>query len=112
MQPFPYNGATTTCEALWMGVPVISLRGNRHASRVGASILTRVGLTGLIADSVDGYVAAAVGLANSPDRLVQLRHELRDTMAASPLCAAAGFTRDVETAYREMWRRWCRCASK
>ena len=110
LDPFPYNGTTTTCEALWMGVPVVSLSGDRHASRVGASILTRVGLTELIADTVDGYVTAAVALAKAPERFVELRRELRATMAASPLCDAAGFTHDVEAAYREMWRRWCQGA--
>ncbi|MFP6742854.1 MAG: tetratricopeptide repeat protein [Alphaproteobacteria bacterium] len=110
LDPFPYNGTTTTCEALWMGVPVISLRGDRHASRVGASILTRVGLAELIADSVDDYVTAAVALAEAPGRLVELRRDLRAAMAASPLCDAAGFIHVVEAAYREMWRRWCQVA--
>ena len=107
LDPFPYNGTTTTCEALWMGVPVISLRGDRHAGRVGASILTRVGLKELIADTDDAYVAAAVALAEAPDRLVELRRDLRAAMVASSLCNAAGFTRDVEAAYRGMWRSWC-----
>ena len=110
LDPFPYNGATTTCEALWMGVPVISLRGDRHAGRVGASILTRVGFSELIADTDDAYVAAAVALAEAPGRLVELRRDLRAAMAASPLCDAAGFTRHVEAAYRGMWRSWCQGA--
>ncbi len=90
-----------------MGVPVVSLLGDRHASRVGASILSRVGLAEFIADSVDGYVASATMLGNSLGRLATLRRELRDTMAASPLCNAAGFTFDIESVYRAVWRRWC-----
>jgi predicted O-linked N-acetylglucosamine transferase (SPINDLY family) len=107
LDPFPYNGTTTSCEALWMGVPVIALRGDRHAGRVGASILGRVGLAALSADTVDDYVAAAAALAGDTGRLVELRRDLRATMAASPLCDAASFTRDMEAAYRQMWRRWC-----
>ena len=90
-----------------MGVPVITLQGDRHASRVGASILKTVGQGEMIADSVDDYVDAAVKLAENTDALTSLRRDLRPAMAASPLWDAAGFTRDVESAYRDMWRRWC-----
>jgi predicted O-linked N-acetylglucosamine transferase (SPINDLY family) len=107
LDPFPYNGTTTTCEALWMGVPVIVLRGDRHAGRVGASILNRIGLAALIADTPDDYVTAAVSLASDTERLAQLRRALRATMAASPLCDATAFSRDMEAAYRQMWHRWC-----
>ena len=107
LDPFPYNGTTTTCEALWMGVPVITLRGDRHSGRVGASILTQVSLAGLVAETTAVYVEKAVALASDLDRLSALRSDLRRRMQISPLCDPEGFTRDVETAYREMWRRVC-----
>jgi predicted O-linked N-acetylglucosamine transferase (SPINDLY family) len=107
LDPFPYNGTTTTCEALWMGVPVITLRGDRHASRVGASLLTQTRLTDLIADSVEAYVETAVALAGDPARLSELRQSLRPRMAASPLCDAPAFADKIEHAYRTIWQRWC-----
>jgi predicted O-linked N-acetylglucosamine transferase (SPINDLY family) len=107
LDPFPNNGTTTTCEALWMGVPVVTLRGDRHAGRVGASLLTQIDLTDLIADSVDEYVEIALGLAASPGRLAQMRRSLRAHLAASTLCDGTAFARKVETAFRKMWYRWC-----
>jgi predicted O-linked N-acetylglucosamine transferase (SPINDLY family) len=107
LDPFPYNGATTTCEALWMGVPVVTLAGKMHAGRVGVSILTQMGLTDLIADSPDDYVQIATKLSNNPARLSELRNSLRHRMSVSPLCDAKAFTRAVEDAYRTMWRNWC-----
>jgi protein O-GlcNAc transferase len=86
---------------------VVTLRGDRHAGRVGASLLTQVGLTELIADSVGAYVETAVALADDHPRLSDLHRSLRPRMAASPLCDAAAFARKMEAAYRTMWQRWC-----
>ncbi len=108
LDPFPYNGTTTTCEALWMGVPTVTLSGNRHASRVGASILANLGLPELIAASVEGYIEAAGHLAADQTRLSALRRTMRDRFSASPLRDETGFAEDVERAYRKMWADWCR----
>ncbi len=107
LDTFPYNGTTTTCEALWMGVPVVTLEGDRHAGRVGVSLLNQVGLTELIAKTPEDYVQIAVSLANDLDKLATLRSGLRERMANSPLCDGKGFTRILEEAYREMWKKWC-----
>jgi predicted O-linked N-acetylglucosamine transferase (SPINDLY family) len=107
LDSFPYNGTTTTCEALWMGVPVIALRGDRHAARVGASILTRLGLTELVADSVQAYVELAAKLASNHEALRTLRQTLRRRMAESVLCDAPGFARNVEAVFRQMWQAFC-----
>ena len=107
LDTFPYNGTTTTCEAMWMGVPVISLAGETHASRVGVSLLSSVGLPELIADSHEDYVKKALALARDPQRLQDLRAILRPLMTNSSLMDESGFTRSLEEAYRQMWHRWC-----
>ena len=104
LDPFPFNGATTTCEALWMGVPVVTLSGDRHAGRVGASILTNIGLTDFIAQDVDGYIQLAVEMAANTNYLQEIRKSLREQMQNAPLCDAGSFASDVESAYQEMWR--------
>jgi hypothetical protein len=111
LDPFPYNGTTTTCEALWMGVPVIALTGQVHRGRVGASILRHAGLDELLAEEVDAYVDKALALAGDLDALGALRHSLRERMAASPLMDAEASTRDLEQAYEEMWRRHLQAAA-
>ncbi len=107
LDPFPYNGGTTTCEALAMGVPVLTLRGDRFVSRVGASLLANAGLEDLIAATAEEYAAKAVALAANPALLSALRPKLRGILAHSTVCDVGGFTRKLESAYRDIWRRWC-----
>lgn len=107
LDAFPYHGTTTTCEALWMGVPVVSLAGRAHVSRVGSSLLAAVGLAELVADTPEAYVETAAALAADAARLAEMRKQLRARVAEGPLGDAARFTRRLEAAYREMWRRWC-----
>ncbi len=103
LDPFPYNGTTTTCEALWMGVPVVCLAGMRHSGRVGASLLASQGLGELLGKTIDEYVRIAIDLAGAPDRLAALRQRMRADMAASGLLDRRAFVRDLESAYRAMW---------
>ncbi len=103
LDTFPYHGTTTTCEALWMGVPVVVRAGETHVSRVGVSLLERIGLGDLAADSGGGYVERAVALAGDPGRLADLRAGLRDRVARSSVTDAAAFTLDLENAYGRMW---------
>ncbi len=107
LDTFPYNGTTTTCEALWMGVPVVTLRADRTAGRIGASLLTEVGMPDLITDNVDAYVAKAKDLAGRLDSLDAMRASMRQRMARSPLCDPVGFAEDMEATYRQLWRQWC-----
>jgi FkbM family methyltransferase len=107
LDTFPYNGTTTTCDALWMGVPVITLRGDRHAACVGASLLHACGLESLVAGSVDDYVASAVALARAPGRLAQLHGSLRQQLRGSVLMDEPRFVRNLESAFRGIWRDRC-----
>jgi protein O-GlcNAc transferase len=107
LDAFPWSGHATTCEALWMGVPVLTLRGSRHAGRMSASILTCLGLTDLIAETPEDYSQKALGLASSEDRLAELRASLREHVQHSALCDGASFTRGLEAVYRCLWQRWC-----
>jgi protein O-GlcNAc transferase len=103
----PYSGATTTCDALWMGVPVLSLRGSRSISRSSTSILSAVGLSQWIASTPEEYVRLAVEFARNEPLLADLRASLRKKVLDSPIMDEAGFVRDLETAFRGMWRAWC-----
>ncbi|MBL8643671.1 MAG: tetratricopeptide repeat protein [Rhodospirillaceae bacterium] len=108
LDTFPYNGTTTTCEAIWMGVPVLTLKGDNHRSRVGFSLLSALGLADrFVARDEQDYIARAIAWGLNPKPLADIRTQLRPTMAASPLRNEAGFTRTLESAYRDMWRAWC-----
>jgi predicted O-linked N-acetylglucosamine transferase (SPINDLY family) len=107
LDPFPFAGGTTTCDALWMGVPVITLTGQTAVGRAGVSILSNAGLQNLIAASPAQYQEIAIQLARNLDELAKLRAGLREQVRASPLVNAERFAKNVETAYRTIWRRWC-----
>jgi predicted O-linked N-acetylglucosamine transferase (SPINDLY family) len=107
LDPFPYAGGTTTCDALWMGVPVVSLAGQTAVSRAGLSLLSNVGIPELAASTREEYVRLGASLARDLPRLSELRRTLRQRMRRSPLMNAPQFARDVETEYRMMWAKWC-----
>ena len=106
LDPFPYNGTTTTCDALWMGVPVVVLAGNTHVSRVGVSQMTNLGLPELIARDTNDYVNIAVALANDVPRLAALRSSLRERLKNSPLMNATRFTKNLEDAFDLIWKKY------
>jgi predicted O-linked N-acetylglucosamine transferase (SPINDLY family) len=107
LDTFPSNGHTTSLDALWMGVPVVTLRGQTAVGRGGASILSNVGLTEFIAENPEQYLSIAVGLAGDLPKLGELRSSLRTRIERSPLMNARQFAADIEAAYRQMWRNWC-----
>jgi predicted O-linked N-acetylglucosamine transferase (SPINDLY family) len=106
LDPHPYGGGTTTCDALWMGVPVITLPGATSIHRSGVSLRSNVGLSELMAESPEQYVHIASDLAADLPRLGKLRSSLRQRMFESPLMDAAGFVQGLHAAYRQMWRQW------
>lgn len=108
LDPFPYPGGTTTLEALWMGVPVLTFPGDRALSRQGLSLLQNLGLTDWVAAGEDDYVARAVHHARDLAALSTLRQSLRQRLLASPLCDAPVFARHLEAGMRDLWRRYCR----
>ena len=107
LDPTPYCGTTTTCEALLMGVPVLTLTGDCHAARVGVSLLRAVGLDSFIAATPGDYIRRAAELAASPGPLAALRPLLRNQLLASPLCDAPAHARRFEAALRALWQEWC-----
>jgi predicted O-linked N-acetylglucosamine transferase (SPINDLY family) len=106
LDPFPYNGAVTSCDALWMGVPVMTLAGATYVARQGVSVLLNLGLADLIAASAQEYVEIAIQLAGDLERLADLRRELRDRMNASAIMDGRRFARNLESAYRRMWQEF------
>jgi predicted O-linked N-acetylglucosamine transferase (SPINDLY family) len=109
LDTFPFNGGMTTLEALWMGVPVVTIAGNTVVSRQTVSALANIGLADELAfPNIEAYIQGAVALANDRQRLSKLRQEIRPRMAASPLRQPEPFVRDLEALYRRMWEAWCR----
>lgn len=107
LDPFPYGGGTTSCDAMWMGVPVITLRGRTAVGRGGVSLLENLNLPEFIANDLDEYVRIIAKLAGDLPRLTELRQTLRERMQKSPLMDGPGFARDVEAVYRQIWRQFC-----
>ena len=106
LDTFPYPGGGTTCEALFMGCPLVTLAGKRHGARFGYSILKNIGLEELAADSVENYIEIAVALAGDRDLLSYLQKNLRSIMQKSYLMNGENYVREVEAAYEEIWQRW------
>lgn len=110
LDTFPYNGYMTTCDALWMGVPVVTLSGRTHVTRTGVSLLSKVGLTRFVCNTPDEYADRAVAAAADRDALRHLRGEMRQRLTDCGLIDGARLAREIEAAYRQMWRQWCeRC---
>jgi predicted O-linked N-acetylglucosamine transferase (SPINDLY family) len=107
LDTLPWGGHTTACEALYMGVPVVTLRGATHAARLVPSTLAHAGLADWIADTRDQYVSIAAALAQNQDALASSRSQLRDRVSRSPLADAPGFTRSFERTLRQGWKIWC-----
>ena len=107
LDTYPFNGCVNTLESLWMGVPVISLCGERYIARMGATILNNIGLTSCVASNPEQFVAKAAALAQHPAALARIRMGLRPRMLQSPIGDARIYARNLEEAYVEMWQRWC-----
>ncbi|MFQ5471147.1 MAG: tetratricopeptide repeat protein [Gammaproteobacteria bacterium] len=108
LDPYPWNGHTTTCHSLWMGVPVITLAGKRHSGRLSKSVLFSLGLNDWVAQTEEQYVQLAVAWAGRLEQLNELRQVMRERMLASPLCDGSRLVKGLEKTYREVWRQWCR----
>jgi protein O-GlcNAc transferase len=107
LDPFPYTGGTTTVEALWMGVPVLTLAGKQFLARQGVGLLMNAGLSDWVASDTEEYLEQAVAQANNLQHLASLRAGLRQQLLSSPVCDAQRFAQHFETALRSMWERWC-----
>jgi predicted O-linked N-acetylglucosamine transferase (SPINDLY family) len=107
LDPFPFTGHTVSLHTLWMGVPIVTLAGDRHVARRGVSLLMNLGLPELIAKTHDEYVTIASRLAADPTRLSEWRRALRERIKSSSLMDETAFTRELESAYRSMWRSYC-----
>jgi predicted O-linked N-acetylglucosamine transferase (SPINDLY family) len=112
LDSFPWTGHTVACHAAWMGVPTVTLAGDTHRSRMVASLFMNLQLPELITGAREQYVTTAVTLVTDVPRLRKIRRSLRDRLAASPLLDHAGFARDVEAAYRHVWRTWCESSNR
>lgn len=110
LDPFPFGGCTTTADTLWMGVPVVTLAGERWSGRMSRTILKTVGLEAWVAPDLDAYVETAIRLARDVASLAPVRAGLRERLESSSFCDGPGFARRLEAAYRDMWRRWCSSA--
>jgi predicted O-linked N-acetylglucosamine transferase (SPINDLY family) len=108
LDAFPWSGHATTCESLWMGVPMLTLYGDRHASRLSASVLASAGLADWVAATSEEFIAKASQASSQVDQLGNLRSQLRRIVAQSALCDGASFTRQLEQTYRALWQSWCK----
>jgi protein O-GlcNAc transferase len=107
LDPFPYSGGTTTMESLWMGVPVLTLKGDRYVAHMGENILHNLGMSEWIATDTAAYATKAASFAADPKALAALRQNLRHRVSTSPLTDAPRFARAMEAAFRGMWEEWC-----
>lgn len=112
LDTFPYSYGNTAFEALWMGVPVVTLAAERFAGRMGCSILNAAGLTEWVTHTPEAYEACAIGLASDPDALRRVRLGLRDQLLRSRLLDGRAYARHLERTYRQVWRRWCADAAR
>ena len=107
LDSFPHSGGTMLFDALWMGVPAITLASRPPVGRIGTSLMTNLGLSGWVAEDEDSYIARAVEFSGDFELLAVLRSGMRDRMTGSPVMDEIGFARDVEMAYRHIWEDWC-----
>ena len=106
LDTFPYTGGGTTCEAIYMGVPVVTLAGTRHGTRFGLSLLENVGLGELVSNTPEEYVEKAAALASDAELLTALHKNLRPMMQRSPLMDGKSYVREIEAMYEDVWQAW------